>query len=446
MTFLEVVASHRVSGMSRSPCVRRSRSGRAAVAGNVSRRDMARTWRIALLACLIAAMASAPARADIITDWNVIAGDIVSADRMATPPANRAMAIVQTATYDAVNAITRRYPAATALDAAPGASVEAAVAAANRAVLSELVPAQRAAIDAAYQLALAKLPEGAPRADGIAVGERAAAAVLAARADDGAATREAYRPQTTAGVYVPTALPAVPQWPQRRPWLMTSAAQFRPGPPPPLRSAAWARDYNEIKTLGEKTSSVRSPEQTAIARFWEATSPPIYHGVVRSVAARAGREVTRNARLFAAVTQATDDAMIAVFAAKYHYGFWRPITAIRNGDLDDNDATERAGSWTPLVETPMHPEYPCAHCIVAAAIGTVLRAEIGAGPAPTLATSSPAANGAVRTWKTVDAFMAEVANARVYAGVHYRSSTKVGAAMGEQIGALAVARYLSRAR
>jgi hypothetical protein len=266
------------------------------------------------------------------------------------------------------------------------------------------------------------------------------------RADDAASAREAYRPQVTAGVYVPTAVPAAPQWPQRRPWLMTSAEQFRPGPPPPLGSAAWAQDYNEIKALGEKTSSVRSAEQTATARFWEATLPPIYHGIVRSVASSPGREVTRNARLFAAVTQAVDDAMIAVFAAKYHYAFWRPITAIRNGDLDGNDATERAASWVPLIETPMHPEYPCAHCIVAATIGAVLRAEIGAGATPPLTTSSPTAGGAVRTWPTIEAFVAEVANARVYAGVHYRSSTKVGAAMGAQIGALAAAKHLQAPR
>jgi len=407
-------------------------------------RTLMRTGAIALAVLMAATLRARVASADIVTEWNVTAGEIVSADRPGPPPANRTMAIVQAATYDAVNAITRRYPSTPRVDAAPGASIEAAVAAANRAVLTELVPSQRAAIDSAYQRELARIPAGAARADGIAVGERVAAAVLAARADDGAAAREAYRPRTAAGVYVATTTPAVPQWPQRRPWLMTSAAQFRPGPPPALRSAAWARDYNEIKALGERTSTTRSPEQTAIARFWEYTLPPIYHGVVRSVASAAGREVTRNARLFAAITQATDDAMIAVFDAKYHYSFWRPITAIRNGDLDDNDATERAASWVPLVETPMHPEYPCAHCIVAAAVGTVLLAEIGASAAPALTTSSPAANGAVRTWKTVDAFMAEVANARIYAGVHFRSSTEAGAAMGRQIGGLAVAKYLHR--
>jgi hypothetical protein len=186
----------------------------------------------------------------------------------------------------------------------------------------------------------------------------------------------------------------------------------------------------------------RTAEQTAMALFWQATLPPIYQGVVHSVADVPGREMTQNARLFAAVAQAADDALIAVFEAKYHYHFWRPITAIRNGDIDDNNATEREPSWTPLINTPMHPEYPCAHCIVSGAIGTVLQAEIGTGPVPTLTTTSSAANGTARSWTTTDDFMQEVAQARIYDGVHYRFSTEVGTAMGKQIGELAVAKYL----
>jgi hypothetical protein len=156
--------------------------------------------------------------------------------------------------------------------------------------------------------------------------------------------------------------------------------------------------------------------------------------------------VTQNARLLAAVTQATDDAMIAVFDAKYQYGFWRPITAIRDGDLDGNAATERDPSWTPFIDTPMHPEYPCAHCIVSGAVGEVLRAEVGGGAMPTLTTTSPTAPGATRSWTKIEDFVAEVAAARIYDGVHYRNSTEVGAAMGRQIGGLAAARWLGPAR
>jgi hypothetical protein len=224
--------------------------------------------------------------------------------------------------------------------------------------------------------------------------------------------------------------------------MMTSPDQFRPGPPPPLASEIWARDYNEIKAIGGRSSMRRTAEQTEIARFWESTSPTIYHGVVRSVAAVPGREVTQNARLFAAVTQAIDDAMIAIFDAKYHYSFWRPITAIRNGDIDGNDATERDPAWTPLIDTPMHPEYPCAHCIVASTVGTVLQAEIGAGPMPILTATSDTAKGAARSWTNIDDFVQEVANARIYDGVHFRKSTEVGTAMGKKTGALAVMKYL----
>lgn len=391
-----------------------------------------------------ASLAAGPlAKADVVTDWNITAGDIVVAARLPPPPAYRVMAMVQSAVYEAVNAVTKRYPSnGVKLDVAPGASVEAAVAAANRAVLSKLIPSQQAAIDSAYQAALSGIPASAGKAEGVAVGEKAAAAILALRADDGAAAAESYRPRTTAGLYVPTVVPAVPHWPRRKPWVLTRADQFRPGPPPSLTSALWARDYNEIKALGAKQSTTRTAEQTAIARFWESTQPTVYFPVVRSVAQTPGREITQNARLFAVTGQGMDDALIAVFDAKYHYEFWRPVTAIRNGDIDGNEATERDASWVPFIDTPMHPEYPCAHCINSATIGAILQAEIGTGLTPTLSTTSVTAPGMVRTWTKIDDFVQEVADARIYDGVHYRTSTEVGTAMGRKIGELARAKYL----
>jgi hypothetical protein len=396
----------------------------------------------ALVVAIASLLARPEARADAVTEWNIKANEIVAEARINAPVANRVMAIVQAAVYEATNAITRRFGTGSKLEAARGASVDAAVAAASRATLLKLLPAQQGSIEAAYQAALAKLPDGPARGDGVAVGDKAAAAVLATRADDGASTAEAYRPYTAPGAYVPTAAPAVPQWPKRKPWLMASPDQFRPGPPPRLDGEVWARDFVEVKELGGKRSAKRTAEQTEMARFWEATLPAIYHGVVRSIAAGPGREVTRNARLFAAVTQACDDAIIAVFDAKYHYAFWRPVTAIRNGDLDGNDATERDPSWTPFIETPMHPEYPCAHCIVSSALGEVLRAELGDGPTPTLTTTSSTSGGAARSWSRIDDFVREVSEARIYDGVHYRNSTEVGVAMGKRVGALAVARVL----
>jgi hypothetical protein len=398
--------------------------------------------RIALAAALLAGTAF-DASADAITDWNVKAGEIIVESKLGTPPAIRVMATVQTATYEAVNAITRRDPVSRFhVESAKDASVDAAVAAAHRATLAKLIPSQQASIDAAYRNALAGINDGAAKTAGITIGERAAAAVLAARADDGAGTPESYRPHTTAGAYVPTTMPAVPQWHQRKPWLMASAAQFRPGPPPALTSDRWSRDYNEVKLIGGRTSESRSAEQAEIARFWEYSLPPIYYGVVRSVAYTPGREVTENARLFAAVAQAMDDAMIGVFEAKYHYNFWRPATAIRNGDLDGNPATERDASWAPFVEPPMHPEYPSGHAILAAAVAAVLKADVGRSPMMPLTTTSPTAKGAARRWSSVDDFVREVSDSRIYAGIHYRAATEAGAAMGKQIGELAVKRIL----
>lgn len=406
-----------------------------------------RHHRIALLITASSWLISSTVMADAVTDWNRTAGDIVVNAGMGPLPADRALAIASTAVYEVVNAITKRYPASgLKLEPASGASTDAAIAAANHAVLTELVPAQQTAIATAYQAALSRIPDGPAKVSGIAAGEKAAKAILAMRADDGFAAGENYRPHTSAGVYVPTVIPEAPHWARIKPWLMTGSAQFRPGPPPSLTSELWARDYNEVKALGGKNSTRRTAAQTDIARFWEEVMPPIYHGIARSVADAPGREITKNARLFAALTQATNDSLVAVFDAKYHYNFWRPVTAIRNADIDGNDATERDPSWVPFIDTPMHPEYPCAHCIISGAVGAVLQAEIGAGPAPALTTVSRAAGGVARNWKTIDDFTQEVANARIYDGVHYRNSGEVGTAMGKQIGELAVTRHLLRVK
>jgi PAP2 superfamily len=391
--------------------------------------------RIAALGSLLLALVT-PAWADVATDANAKAAEIAS--RLpGTPPAVRAMAFVQVSVFEAVNAITGRYPSSRVnITPPPGASVDAAVAASTRTVLLKLVPTQQAAIEADYQAALKSLPDSAAKAGGIAVGEQAAAACLAR--EDGMGVPDTYRPDTTAGVYVPTLLPAVPNWGKRKPWVMSGGDQFRPGPPPGLTSETWARDYNEIKAIGGKNSVQRSPEQTAIAKFWEATAPAVYWPVVRSVAATPGRDVTENARLLAVAAMAMDDGLLAVFDAKYTYNFWRPVTAIRNGDLDGNDATERDPSWTPFIDTPMHPEYPCAHCIVSASLGAVLEAELAGRPSPKLSSTSSTAGGVERTWSSVDEFVREVAVARIYDGVHYRNSTQVGSAMGKKIGELAV--------
>jgi hypothetical protein len=395
-----------------------------------------RAW-IGLLAA--AMLIAAPrANADVVTDANAKAAAIAS-KHPATPIAVRMMAIVQVSVYEAVNAITGRYPPLGAkLTAAPGASVDAAVAAAARTALLRLLPAQQTVIDADYHAVLKLVPDDRAKVDGIAVGEAAAAAVVAASADDGAIAPNTYRPHTTPGVYVPTVFPAVPHWGKRRPWVMTSGSQFRPGPPPSLTSETWTRDLEEIKAFGGKTSTRRTPEQTAIAQFWEVTAPVVYWAVARSVSGAAGRDVSDNARLLALAAMAMDDALIAVFDAKYTYNFWRPVTAIRNTEGDAGDP-----AWVPFIDTPMHPEYPCAHCIVSSSLGAVLETEVGTGPVK-LSSSSPAAAGAVRTWNSVADFVQEVGVARIYDGVHYRNSAEVGTAMGRKVGEL-VAQKIPRA-
>ena len=385
-----------------------------------------------VIAAVLLAAAALHARADSVIDWNVRANEVVVESKLGTPPAMRVMAIVQSAVHEAVK------------DAAPGAYVDAAVAGANRAALLKLLPAQQATIERFYQAALAAIPDISAKAAGIEAGERAAAAVLAARADDGAAAPAPYRPYASAGAYVPTAAPAAPQWGSRKPWLMASPAQFRPAPPPALDSKTWTRDYNEVRLLGAKASAARSAEQTEIASFWEYSLPPIYHGVLRSVASMPRRSSVENARFFAAATQALDDALIAVFEAKYHYNFWRPVTALRNGDIDGNPATERDAAWTPLHDAPMHPEYPSAHATLAGALGAVLEAELADGRDPLLSTTNPSLKNAVRRWKSIGAFVQEVSDARVYEGIHFRSAVEAGTAMGRQIGGLAAQRYLAQ--
>ena len=396
-----------------------------------------------LLLTPVLALSALASAADVVTDWNLKAGEIVAAHQPGSP-GSATMAVVQTAVFDAVNAITRKYPKAIipALNAAPGASVDAAVAAVNRTVLLKLAPSQQAAVEAAYQATLAGIADSQAKGDGIAVGEQAAANLIARRTVK-AADMVYYRPVTRPGMYAPTVVPiGGDAAPVTLPWFLDRVDQFRPGRPPELSSAVWARDYNETKAMGARTGSQRTVEQTHIARFWATTGPAVYFPLARSVTSQPGREVTRNARFLAVFAQVGVDASDAVFDAKYHYQFWRPFTAIRNGDQDGNDATERDPSWLPFIETPMHPEYPCAHCTAAAGYGAVLLAEIGKDPAPRFTSTSPTLPGITRSWNSVAEFVQEVSEARIYDGVHYRTSTEVGSALGRKVGELAVSKLM----
>lgn len=388
-------------------------------------------------AAIAMGLAGSMAHADTVADWAEITTEIATDG----PNTMRTIALAQSAVYEAVNAITKAYPRDVAnLGSAEGASIDAAIAAASHAVLLHEAIDLRPQIESAYQKMLAKKPDDDSSRKGIALGERAAADVLSKHKDDIGAI-EPYRPLTSPGVYVPTTFPLGYAVAQHKPWFLKSASQFRPGPPPALKSELWARDYNELKSIGALDSKTRTAEQTTIGRFWATALPDVHVGVVSSLARAPGREITRNARLFAAVTGALNDTEIAVFEAKYHYQFWRPITAIRNGDRDDNQATDRDAGWQPMIVTPIQPEYPCAHCMVASTIATVIRADIGKEQLPTLSTRSNTLPGVTRQWTSVDDLVKEVSLGRMYCGVHYRNSTEVGNKMGEEVGNVVAAAY-----
>ena len=391
----------------------------------------------AMMMVIVMSLAAFSARADTVADW----ADITTQIATDGPNTIRTIALAESSVYEAVNAITRRYPRDLVnLGPTDGASIDAAIAAASHAVLLHEALSLRTQIESAYQKMLAKIPEDTASRKGIAVGERAAADVLAKHTDD-IGKIEPYRPLTSPGVYVPTTFPLGYAVAQHKPWFLKSASQFRPGPPPALKSDLWARDYNELKSIGALNSTTRDSEQTNIGRFWATALPDVHVGVVSSLARAPGREITRNARLFAAVLGALNDTEIAVFEAKYHYQFWRPITAIRNGDQDGNPATDRDADWSPLIVTPIQPEYPCAHCMVASTIATVIRADIGKEPLPTLSTTSNTLQGVTRHWTTTEDLVKEVSLGRMYCGVHYRNSTEVGNRMGEEVGTVVAKAY-----
>ena len=281
---------------------------------------------------------------------------------------------------------------------------------------------------------LTPIPEGAAKSAGVKVGEEVAAKTVMDRQGDGADAPDAYRPKTKPGVYVPTPITASSMWPKVKPFAMTSPSQFRPQAPLALISAEWAADYNEIKSVGGKTSKLRTTRQTEGANFWLMTGPASYYPIVRQLVAAKQMDLVDSARFMALVSTAVADSFIAVFDAKYYYEFWRPITAIRNGDIDDNPATELDATWQPIDNTPMHPEYPCAHCISSAAVASVTEAVLGSADIPEVAMTSTTAPGVTHQWTNVWAYADEVSLARIYAGFHYRFSTRVGQDMGRQIG------------
>ena len=380
------------------------------------------------------------ASANVITDWDekavavvLPAGSVSGSQQVYT--AERMMGMVHAAMFDAVNSIERCYqPYLAQLPADPATSREAAAAAAAAAILATIDEKTAGEMKATLASYLTSIPDGAAKADGIKLGEAVAAKVLEVRANDGFDAADDYRPRTTPGVYVPTAITAASTWSKMKPFAMTTSSQFRPAPPVSLSSQEWATDYGEIKDYGGKASAKRSAQQTETARFWLMAGPRAYHPFVRQLVTAKQMSVGDSARLMALAAVGLNDALIAVFDAKYYYNFWRPITAIRNGDIDGNDATEREATWLPIDNTPMHPEYPCAHCILSGTVAGVIRTALGADDIPEIAITSTAAPGVTHRFTNMTAFADEVANARIWSGFHYRFSTQVGTGMGLKIG------------
>ena len=396
---------------------------------------MTRPLSIAAIGAFIVLLTGA-ARADVVTDWNIKALELNQTAQ--TPPSAqaRSLAMVHVAMSDAVNSVKGRFTRFNNNVAmVPNASAEAAAASAARKVLTELLPNQKAAIDEAYAVSIKPIPEGDSKTQGISLGEQVAAAILAERATDGTSTPDTYRPITNPGVWVPTTPPITEQYARAKPWAMKSPDQFRPGPPPQLSSAIYTRDYNETKTLGDAKSAARTAEQTALVRFWPTPRLALgWHAAARQLAVARELPLDECARFFALLNMGSANSFIADWDAKFTYNYWRPVTAIRNGDQDGNDATEREASWTPMVPTPMHPEYPSQAAISAGVALGVIESLFGPNPAVPITVEDPADAKKTRT-VTVAQMAEEHNNVRVWGGIHFRNSLMVATDMGRKIAA-----------
>ena len=334
-----------------------------------------------------------------------------------------------------------------------GQSPDAAVTEAAYRILVHYFPAKEPDLTALHDAALAAIPDGPAKRNGTRYGELAADKVLRERADDGLQTpigSTSLFPALTPGPGVWRLTPpayAAPQTPwmaTMRPFGLESSDQFLPPPPPSLQSQQWVDAFNEVKSLGAANSATRSSDETAAAIFWTANVVRQYNGLARSIATSMSLDVPETARLLAMVNEVGADAMIAMMNAKYHYLFWRPVTTIDPTSVtndgfgpvpgfdDGNPATVEQPGWRPLVATPNHPEYPSAHATISSAIVEVLTRVLGTNAIQVDVQGGPALN-LTRHFATADQLRTEVANARVWAGLHDRFSVQAGSALGRQV-------------
>ncbi|MGH9754973.1 MAG: vanadium-dependent haloperoxidase [Blastocatellia bacterium] len=390
-----------------------------------------------------------PAQANPVTDWDVIAFGAVEASGKTGPITSCDIAMTHVAMHDALNAIDRRYePYAYDAVAPRGASPEAAIAASAHGVLIARIPNQKASLDAALASALAAIPDGQAKTDGVTTGRAAAAAIIARRATDGSDIVTPYTPGARLGVWRPTppvfARAVGVGFGKVTPFTMTSGAQFELPRPAylDLRGAEYAADYNEVKSVGGANSKTRTAEQSEIARFWYEPSPGVHIRLARDLVATGKLDLWESARLFALLHLVSADSLIAGYGAKYRYNFWRPAPAIRNGANDGNPQTAGDPAWESYLETPSHPDYPSLHAVLCAAWAEILARFFGTDQISFTMMSAKPYPGINRSFKSFSQSAQEAADSRVYAGVHFRSAGRDGLAIGRKIGAQAVEKFL----
>ncbi len=419
----------------------RSASGRV-------RRGGARWLPLAALCLPLSVGADVVATFDEVADVTVtppgIAYPAVTPEEVRTVYAND-MASVHVAMYDAVVAIKGGYePFYTeAVSPTAGASVDAAAATAACGVLRGLFPNRAPQYEPACAAFLGALPDGTAKSRGIAVGNEIAAGTLAARASDGRLTAVTYTPGSGPGEFRGTG-PALPFAPFMRPFALQTVSQFRAEGPPDLTSFDYAREVNEVKALGSAASVKRTAAQTDLARFHTEPPPRFWTRNMRRFASDA-RSIAQHARLMAMLWVAQADATLACFDSKYHFDFWRPTSAITVADTDGNPATAEDTAWVPVVPTPNHPEYPAAHACNAAAVGTILSRYFGTDKVRFTIDSlvTGLVTPSYRYRRTGD-FVADVKNARVFGGMHYRNSVNDGATLGSRVGSYIAQNYFRR--
>lgn len=399
--------------------------------------------RHAIRIVLGAVLSAAPAMADVVTDWSNVTLDAVRVDRSPPPRAARTLALVHVAMFDAINAIerTREPYLDVGFDAPASASREAAATGAAQTVLLALFPAQAERLNNAADTALAALPDDADRQAGLTLGQAVGAALLAARANDGAANVVAYTPGSAPGDWIPTppafAAAVLPQWGSVKPFCLTDVATVRRPGPPELTSAEYTTAFNETKRLGAKVGSVRTPEQTLIAQFWvdgpgTVTPPGHWFQIAHRIAADRGNSLAENARLLALLGLAEADAAICAWDNKYVYSDWRPVTAIRAADADGNPDTAADPVWEPLIPTPAFPSYVSGHSTFSGAGAKILALFYGTDEVA-FSTSSDASPGLTRSFTRLSQAANEAGRSRIYGGIHWEYDNQDGLASGREL-------------